>query len=205
MLPFLMMTKTLQLNVVEDICLEKSTTNYNSLQWLIVGRNIQYPKKRSLLRFEDIPDAYEIIEQAKMCLYYAYSHKASWHTGTEAPFITRTIQAHRVLKSWKETEATSKIRYSGCLWNKPYLGLDDTDAHRCPTGETEISYETPSGFVEIDVTSAVKDWKAGEPNYGLLIWAINEDENGRDTRFFSKSYGDSSKHAYIAVNYMSTQ
>ena len=194
-------TLVYRLNVVEDVWLERSTTNYNSYKWLIVGRNVEYPKKRSFLRFEDIPDACEIIEQAKMYLYYDYSHRASWHTDTKAPFITRTIQAHRVLKSWKETETTSKIRYSNCLWSKPYLGLDDTDAHHCPTGETEISYETPSGFVELDVTSAVKDWKAGEPNYGLLIWATNEDENGHDTRFFSKSHSDSSKHAYIVVKY----
>ena len=28
-------------------------------------------------------------------------------------------------------------------------------------------------------------WKIGKPNYGLLIWATNEDINGRDTRFIS--------------------
>jgi len=190
-----------RLNVVEDVWLERSTTNYNSYQWLIVGAHMNCPKKRSLLRFEDVPDACKIINHATMYLYYDYSHKPNWLTVIQTPFITRTIQAHRVLKSWKETEATSIIRYSGCLWTNPYLGIDGTDAHQSPTGETTISCDTSSGFVEISVTSAVKDWKAGEPNNGLLIWATNEDQNGRDIRFFSKSHSESSKHPYIVVSY----
>ena len=189
-----------KLNIIEDVWLEKSNTNYDHYQWLIVGRHIQYPKKRSLLRFEDIPSDCDNINYAAMYLYYSYSHKASWLTVDEAPFITRAIQAHRVLKSWKESEATSTKRYSDCSWTKPWLGLDDTDAKACPTGKTTISSETPDGFVEIEVTSAVKEWKAGEPNYGLVIWATNEDQNGRDTRFCSKSHGDPSKHPYILIN-----
>ena len=189
-----------ELKVVEDVWLERPTTNYNSYQWLIVGRLIQFPKKRSLLRFEAIPSACKTVNHAMMYLYYHYSHKASWQPVTKAPFITRTIQAHRVLKSWKETQATSARRYSGASWLRPYLGLDDTDANDCPTGQTTIYAGRPSGFVEIEVTSAVKDWKAGKPNYGLLIWATNENINGRGTRFYSKTYSDSSKHPYILIN-----
>jgi len=54
--------------------------------------------------------------------------------------------------------------------------------------------------VEIEVTSAVKEWMSGKPNYGLLLWATNEDQNGRDTRFYSKTHSDSSKHAFIMIN-----
>ena len=99
----------------------------------------------------------------------------------EAPFIDRTVQAHRVLKSWNETQATQYKRNKLKKWARPYLGLDDTDANDCPTGHTIIHTWRPSGYVEIDITSAVQDWKAGKPNYGLLIWATNEDINGRDT------------------------
>ena len=135
-----------------------------------------------------------------MYLYYQYSHKASWQTVTQAPFITRTIQAHRVLKSWKETQATTVRTNSTAFWHQEYLGLDDTDANDCPTGHTTIYTGRPSGFVEIEVTSAVRDWKAGKPNYGLLIWATNEDQIGRGTRFYSKFHTDSSKHPYIQLN-----
>ena len=78
--------------------------------------------------------------------------------------------------------------------------MDDTNANDCPTGEVTIHATTPHGFVEIEVTKAVKEWKYGKPNYGLVIWATNENQNGRDTRFYSNAYKDSSKHAFIKVN-----
>lgn len=189
-----------KLKVVEDVWLERSTTNYNSYQWLIVGKHPLYPKKRSLLKFENVPRACETVNFATTYLYYAYSSKPTWLTDDQAPFINRIIQAHRVLKYWKETEATTTKRYSGASWHKAYLGLNDIDANDCPTGETTIYTNRPAGFVEIEVTSAVKNWKAGKPNYGLLIRATNEDQDGRDTRFYSKSYSDSSKHPYILIN-----
>ena len=80
------------------------------------------------------------------------------------------------------------------------MGLDDTDANDCPTGHTTIHTYRPAGYVEIETTSAAKDWEAGKPNYGLLIWATNEDINGRDTRFISREDEDSSKHPYILIN-----
>ena len=189
-----------KLKVVEDVWLEQSTRNYNGYPWLIVGKHTEYPKKRSLLRFEDIPSDCKRVNQAMMYLYYSYSHKPSWISVNQAPFITRTVQAHRVLKSWKETEATTTKRYNGASWKQPYLGLDNSDADSRPSGKTTIYAGRPSGFVEIDVSLAVKYWSVGKPNYGLLIWATNEDKYGRDTRFFSKSNKDSSTHPYIMIN-----
>lgn len=187
------------LKVVEDVWVEGSG-NYNSYQWLLVGTHAGYPKKRSLIRFEDIPDDCKTVNFAVMYIYYSYSHKASWQTITQAPFISRTIQAHRVMKYWNETQATRYIRKASKKWKRPYLGLDDTDANDCPAGQATIYTYRPSGFVEIEVTSATRDWKAGKPNYGLLLWATNEDTNGRDSRFYSKTYSDSSKHPYMLLN-----
>ena len=190
-----------KLNVLEDVWLERSAINYDNWQWLIVGKHPQYPKKRSLLRFEDVPRTCKTVNHATMYLYYRYSHKPTSMPVAEAPFITRTIQAHRILKYWKETEATTTKRHDGASWSSTYLGIDGTDADYIPTGETTIHAGMPAGFVGIEVTSAVKGWKAGIcRNYGLLIWATNEDQNGRDIRFYSKSYSDSSKHPYILVN-----
>ena len=189
-----------RLNVVEDVWLETRSTNYNNRKWLIVGKHPEWPKKRSLVKFQNVPSACKRVNRATMYLYYDYSSKPTWMSVTKAPFITRTIQAHRVLKYWKETEATTRKRYSVFSWHREYLGLDDTDANDYPTGEVTIYFGRPKGFVGIEVTSAVKDWKVGKPNYGLLIWATNEDQDGRDTRFFSKSHSDSSKHPYIALD-----
>ena len=189
-----------RLNVIEDVWLKKPTKNYNGSQYLIVAKDVDSPKKRSLLRFEDIPSACTNVTYAKMYIYYSHSHKASGQSVTQAPFIARTIQAHRVLKSWNETEVTTIYRYSTAKWDQAHLGLDDTDANDCPTGQVTIYAGRPAGFVEIDVTSAVKEWKAGKPNYGLLIWATNEDQIGRDTIFFSSYHSDSTVHPYVYVN-----
>ena len=123
-----------RLEVVEDVTLERGSMNFNYLEYLIVGLHPSFPKKRSLLKFEDVPRACSVVNSAKMYLYYQYSHKASFYTDAQVPFITRTIQAHRVLKSWKETQATSTKRYSGAYWNTQWLGLDNIDAKRSSTG-----------------------------------------------------------------------
>ena len=105
-----------------------------------------------------------------------------------------------MLKYWKETQATSSRRYSGYNWHTKWLGLNNIDATSYPTGQTTIYASRPSGFVEIEVTSAVNAWKSGYPNYGVVIWATNENTAGRDTRFASKSDSDSSRHAFINLN-----
>jgi len=188
------------LKTVQDVWLEDPNYNNYGRQWLIVSKATGFSKKRSLIQFEDIPDSCQIVNHAMMYLYYDTSAKASWQTNDQAPFITRTIQAHRVLQQWDETQATTTKRTSTSFWNTPYLGLDDIDAVHCPTGHTTIYACRPQSFVEIEVTSAAMNWKAGEPNYGVVIWATNEDQQGRDTRFASTSDSDSSKYPFIVLN-----
>jgi hypothetical protein len=48
----------------------------------------------------------------------------------------------------------------------------------------------PSGYVEFDITEAAGNWKAGEPNYGVVLSAVNEDVCGRDTRFYSHRHSE---------------
>ena len=60
---------------------------------------------------------------------------------------------------------------------------------------------TQRGFVKIEVTSAAKAWKSGSPNYGVVIWATNENVAGRDTRFTSNAdINNPSQHAYIFLD-----
>jgi len=53
--------------------------------------------------------------------------------------------------------------------------------------------------VEFDVTSAIRKWRSGVPNYGLVIRAFNELQPGRDIRFYSNKFSQSSKHASVRV------
>ena len=57
----------------------------------------------------------------------------------------------------------------------------------------------PGGFIEIDITRTMRNWKSGDPNYGVVLLATNENELERGIRFFSNASGDSSKHAFVNV------
>jgi len=191
------------LNAVEDVTLESSSTNYNYLEYLIVSKLPGFPNKRSLVKFENLSNACPSskIKSAKMYLYYMYAHKASWYSITYCPFIPRCMQVHLVKKSWRETQATSSRRYNGANWSSPWLGLDGTDAEAVPQECNPVAMfpSRPRGFVEFDITSAVRSWRSGAPNHGVVIRAVNELEAGRSIRFASKAYQDSSKHPFARV------
>ena len=194
--------KVYRLEVKQDVSLERGSTNYNYLQYLLVSKHPQYPNKRSLVQFEDLPSACPTasIESAKMYLYYVYAHKPSWHSITYTPFIPRYMEVHLVKKAWNEAQATSTKRLTGTYWSTAYLGLDGTDAEASPqSGPVTIFPYRPAGFVEFDVTDAVESWSSGVANNGLVIRATNELTAGRGIRFASNAMSDSSKHAYILV------
>ena len=191
-----------KLGVVQDVTLERSSSNFNNLQYLIVSKHPDYPNKRSLVQFENLPSdcPSSKIKSAKMYLYYVYAHKASSDSITKTPFVPRYLELHLVKKSWKETEATSSRRDSRNLWCTPYLGLDGTDAEQIPeSGTLTIFPYRPRGLVEFDVTSAVKRWRDGVPNNGSVIRATNELDEGRDIRFASNAMSNFAQHAYILV------
>ncbi|KAJ7365187.1 hypothetical protein OS493_007838 [Desmophyllum pertusum] len=194
--------KVYRLEVVQDVTLERPKTNYNYLKYLIVAKHPEYPNKRSLVQFENLPSSCppSKIQSAKMYLYYDYAHKASGHTITQTPFIPRCLQLYLVKKSWKEAKATSIKRDSSSKWCTPYLG-HGCDTELFPEPDTVMIFPRRPGndFVEFDVTNAVKRWKYGLPNHGLLIRATNELVPGRDIRFASNAWPDPSKHAYILV------
>ena len=191
-----------RLDVVKDVSLERSTTNFNYLQWLIVAKHHGFPNKRSLIQFENLPRRCSAaqIRSAKMYLYYVYAHKASWHSIKTTPFIPRYLEVRLVKKYWREAQATSLYRYRGSRWSSQWLSLDGRDAEASPQrGMVTIFPVRPRGFVEFDITDAVKSWRSGTPNYGLLIRATNELARGRDIRFASNRYSDKSKHAFVKV------
>ena len=103
-------------------------------------------------------------------------------------------------KYWNEAEATSLYRYRRYRWSSQWLSLDGRDAEASPQrGMVTIFPNRHRGFVEFDITDAVKSWRSGTPNYGLLIRATNELASGRDIRFASNRYSDTSKRAFVQV------
>ena len=195
--------KVYKLSVTQAVWLESGSVNYNSYEYLIVSRHPGYPNKRSLVQFEDLPTSCPSsnVISAKMYLYYEYSHKASFDTAKSVPFIPRHLQVHLVKKPWVESQTTSTMHLPGSPWSSRWLALDGTDAEATPQqGTVTIFPHRPKGFVEFDVTNAVKDWSSGVPNNGLVIRATNELDAGRDTRFASNANSDTSKHAFVLVH-----
>ena len=177
------------MKATEDVFLEREN-NQSHYDFLIVSSHVGYPKKRTLVKFDDIPSSCTTIHWAKMYLYFWYSHKASFNTISEAPYIPRPLQVHQVKEPWKESQATREYRLSGVSWSKPYLGLDESDAMEHPVDIVTIFTGRPSGYIEFDITEAARNWKAGEPNYGVVLLAVNEDVYGRDTRFYSHRHSE---------------
>ncbi|CAI8044472.1 hypothetical protein GBAR_LOCUS24667, partial [Geodia barretti] len=161
-------------------------------------RNSQPPPVPS---FEDLPSTCTHVNWAKMYVYFAYAHKASFMSVTEVPYISRPLQVHQVRQSWSESQATSTIRASGQKWNQPWLALDGSDAD--PNGllcdPVTIYTSRPAGFIEFDITEALRNWQSGDPNYGVLLLATNEKALGRDIRFYSKASRNSQQHAFVNV------
>ncbi|CAH3169245.1 unnamed protein product, partial [Porites evermanni] len=191
--------KVYKLSVSQDVTLERGSENFNWLEYLIVSKHPEHPNKRSLVQFEDLPSSCPSsnVISAKMYLHYEYSHKAS----DFVPFRPRYLQVHLVKKPWNESQTTSTMRLRGLSWSSPWLALNGTDAEATPQqGTVTIFPVRPKGFVEFDVTNAVKDWSSGVPNNGLVIRATNELDLGRDTRFASNANADWTKHAFVLVH-----
>ena len=175
----------------------------NSLKYLLVSKHPGFPNKRSLVQFENLPITCppNKIQSAKMYLYYLSAGKASFYTIFQVPFIPRCMQVHMVRKEWKETQATRVNRLSNAKWSTPWLGLDCTDADSAPQEYTPVTIfpVRPVGFVEFDITNAVRSWSSGVPNYGLVIRATNELDPGRDIRFASNAHDDADTRAFVNV------
>jgi hypothetical protein len=190
-----------KLPVTQDVSIERSNGNYNYLRFLLLATHLNYPLKRSLLQFQDLSWNCTHIKWAKMYVYFAYSHKPSFHSVKQSPYISRPLQVHQVKQQWSETQATSVYRLTGKEWNKPWLALDGSDAD--PNGllcePVTVYTSRPSGFMEFDITEAMRNWQNGDPNYGVLLRATNENDLGRDVRFYSNAEGDRSRHAYVNV------
>ena len=59
--------KVHKLSVTQDVTLERGSQNFNSLEYLIVSKHPEYPNKRSLVQFEDLPSS--ILAQSKFHVY----------------------------------------------------------------------------------------------------------------------------------------
>ena len=102
--------------------IEQGSRNFNYLEYLIVEFHPGYPKKHSLLTFGNVlvHVVWSIMLKCT-CSTSTLMHKVSFYTNVQVPFFSHTILTHKVLKYWRETQATSTKIYSGAYWSTPCM------------------------------------------------------------------------------------
>ena len=95
------------------------------------------------------------------------------------------LLVNQIKKYWNENTATRDNSQPGVQWSTHYLGLGGSDAVSSALDVVTIYTGRPAGYMEFDITQAAKNWLSGQPNYGVVIPATNEEIQGRETRFYS--------------------
>ena len=106
-------------SATHDTWLENTYVKGNNALF-IIGKHQDFPKKRSVLKFDfsGIPSGSQILD-AKLRAYMYGAHKPSW---SGESFLPRTIQAHAIFTSWDE--ATAKVNYP---WHVNYGNFGPLD------------------------------------------------------------------------------
>jgi|GEM_PF-2403583 len=174
----------------------ENTATHGTDHRLIVGTQLGYPKKRTLVKFPvDLIPSNATILDATMKLYY---HGIG---GSQSNFIDRDIRVHAVFKSWDQATATRDFPWSTSYgsFGELELGADFESAY---LDEVEYTTQRPL-WKEFDVKSAVERWTSNQlVNNGLVLWATNEATGGTDLRMRSKEYSDSQYHPRLEITYI---
>jgi len=178
-------------------------SNYGSNTILAVGKfpNANNYKSRTLINFNlsGIPAGATILRATMTLQYY---ERVTFSGGT---WIDRWVQAHQVLSSWNEAQANKDNRSTGSPWNATYGKIGDTVP---PADDANGQYESRVLFWQSeglpawkswDLTALTQKWVSGTPNYGVMLWATNEDSAGYTMRFYSSETTNSSDRPYLYV------
>ena len=103
-----------------------------------------------------------------MYLYYVYSHKASFYTVQQAPFISRNIQVHEVLKEWEESQATKTFWKTGVPWSQQYLDLNGGDARKEVLDSVTICTNRPEALLNLTLLKPLATGRIVIPT--MVLW-----------------------------------
>jgi hypothetical protein len=180
-----------------DVWIENSY-NKNSYNFLAIGKQSGYNKKRMLIEFSDlsaIPSGSTITKATMSLNYYKQN------CGLDTP-ISRTLAVHKLLRDFAESQATKDIRFTNNTWNESYVGLNNIDALNSSENSTFVTSTPYNRWISFDITNAVIQWKASDStNKGLVIYATNENTNGCDMRFYSSEISTLSLRPKLEIIY----
>jgi PKD repeat protein len=106
------------------------------------------------------------------------------------------IQATRLLKNWTETGATWNTTGTGTPWSVPGASGTGTDVASSADGQASIADATANNctaapfpaacWLNIDVTTGVRAFSSGTPNYGWLLTQVSSSAPGNYKNFDAK-------------------
>lgn len=189
----------------QDALLERSNRNMGTFSLLIIAKHTNYPLKRSLVQFETPEDrAGMSIVCARAELFFTYAHRASFQPNE--PWANRDVTIGAVLMPWNERQVTTTIAEAGTLWpvtatNPDYLHNPEVVQQSTETVH-EICEGNRSHWTSWDVTAMAVEWATGGlDNNGVILWATNEQVNGRDLRFAARENGNATIRPVLRVAY----
>ncbi len=96
-----------------------------------------------------------------------------------------TVALHRILRQWDPGTATYESP-----WARPGLSPDvDYEAEPFLTRELSDRLRT-EGWLELNITDVVRDWFAGEPNYGILLHMTDDSFGMAHLWVYTSEYDD---------------
>ncbi len=125
-----------------------------------------------------IPDG-AVIDHATLTLH------TSADSNSQSP---NTMSAYRILKGWKEPDAT---------WNSQGSGISNDATDALLAADDSVTPTVRDGYVTFDVTEAVSAFAAGAPNYG---WAILPGAND-GWKFDTREAGDVNDRPMLSIDY----
>ncbi|MGD2037980.1 MAG: DNRLRE domain-containing protein, partial [Desulfobacterales bacterium] len=102
------------------------------------------------------------------------------------------IDVYQLTESWIEDQVTWNNRVTGTGWSN--AGADGTSSHKAAADDT---FTGSTGTQNIDVTTSVQNWSAGEANEGWVL--IDTSSGGVD--IYSSEYGTIASRPKLSVTY----
>ena len=116
----------------------------------------------------------------------------------QAPGDSDTIEVRALTQDWTELGSTWNTYDGSNAWPGGAGALGDTGA----VLDTEVLtgiVQPDDTFIDFDVTSAVKDWADGTPNYGVLFNSIRPTDAGASTEFWARESDQTGPQLIIEV------
>ena len=151
----------------------------------------------TLIRFDLSPvPAGKAAYRATLHLYVNYYYSRFDHTAY--------IRPYRLLKPWRELEATWNQAANGAPWGLPGASYAGVDYYALYSSSVPVgaSYKNNPGWVEVDVTDLVNYWlQHPDQNYGFLLRFYQPEDKSVLITMLSSNWGGTALRPKLEITY----